>query len=256
MPVALKQIMLGGAPVSAKRYIQNGLVAMWDGIENAGWGKHDPNATTWVDLVGGVGPLMLFGNCTFPGNCLRIPNTTRSYALNTQSSVPVSLVNTSVFTIEDCFKETPRDTTSNGSFPFAICRYYDNAGNYDQRALTFDTRVQNGYGCLHYHDASWNNGAPMRTQINWSIPCTMTFLPTSHTSIQVYRNAILSTTRGGRSYRSFSAPRLGVRAVGHAFAGNTAVVLDTYNLRLYSRQLTAAEIAYNHSIDQKRFNLP
>jgi len=27
---------------------------MWDGIENAGWGVHDENATIWVDLVGGV----------------------------------------------------------------------------------------------------------------------------------------------------------------------------------------------------------
>ena len=38
--------------LSAKDYIQDGLVAMWDGIENAGWGKHDENATNWVDLVG------------------------------------------------------------------------------------------------------------------------------------------------------------------------------------------------------------
>ena len=39
---------------SARDYIQDGLVAMWDGIENAGWGKHDDNATEWVDLVNGV----------------------------------------------------------------------------------------------------------------------------------------------------------------------------------------------------------
>lgn len=37
---------------TAKDYIQNGLVAMWDGIENVGWGQHDSNATVWKDLVG------------------------------------------------------------------------------------------------------------------------------------------------------------------------------------------------------------
>ena len=39
---------------TARSYVQDGLVAMWDGIENAGWGVHDNNATNWVDLVGGA----------------------------------------------------------------------------------------------------------------------------------------------------------------------------------------------------------
>ena len=37
---------------TAKDYVQDGLIAMWDGIENAGWGVHDPNATVWRDLLG------------------------------------------------------------------------------------------------------------------------------------------------------------------------------------------------------------
>jgi hypothetical protein len=44
----------GAKGLSAKDYIQDGLVAMWDGIENAGWGVHDPSATVWKDLVGGM----------------------------------------------------------------------------------------------------------------------------------------------------------------------------------------------------------
>ena len=41
-----------GEGVNAFSYIQKGLVACYDGIENAGAGVHDPNATTWVDLTG------------------------------------------------------------------------------------------------------------------------------------------------------------------------------------------------------------
>ena len=37
---------------SAKDYVQDGLVAMWDGIENVGWGLHDPESATWVNLCG------------------------------------------------------------------------------------------------------------------------------------------------------------------------------------------------------------
>ena len=38
---------------TAARYVQNGLVACWDGYENAGAGQHNPSTTTWVDIVGG-----------------------------------------------------------------------------------------------------------------------------------------------------------------------------------------------------------
>lgn len=37
---------------TARDYVQDGLVGLWDGIENAGWGVHDSNATSWVDLTG------------------------------------------------------------------------------------------------------------------------------------------------------------------------------------------------------------
>ncbi len=35
---------------TAKDYVQNGLVSMWDGIENAGWGTHDDNLRL-IDLL-------------------------------------------------------------------------------------------------------------------------------------------------------------------------------------------------------------
>ena len=39
---------------ATSRYVQDGLVAHWDGVENAGAGApHDASASTWKDLVGG-----------------------------------------------------------------------------------------------------------------------------------------------------------------------------------------------------------
>ena len=44
----------GGGVPTARDYVQDGLIAMWDGIENAGWGVHNQNERSiWVDLVGG-----------------------------------------------------------------------------------------------------------------------------------------------------------------------------------------------------------
>ena len=40
------------AVTTAKSYIQDGLVAHWDGIENAGYGLHDDMTNVWTDLKG------------------------------------------------------------------------------------------------------------------------------------------------------------------------------------------------------------
>ena len=40
---------------TAKDYVQDGLIAMWDGIENAGYGQHtDDLSRGWIDLVSGA----------------------------------------------------------------------------------------------------------------------------------------------------------------------------------------------------------
>ena len=38
---------------SASQYVQDGLLACWDGFENAGADAHDASATVWKDLVAG-----------------------------------------------------------------------------------------------------------------------------------------------------------------------------------------------------------
>ena len=40
------------AGVTERSYVQKGLVACYDGIDNAGTGVHDSNAATWADLSG------------------------------------------------------------------------------------------------------------------------------------------------------------------------------------------------------------
>ena len=40
--------------IGADAYIQDGLLHMWDGIENAEWGLHDNNSLIWQDLVGDI----------------------------------------------------------------------------------------------------------------------------------------------------------------------------------------------------------
>ena len=66
--MAQQAAIAANAVPTARSYVQDGLVAMWDGIENAGWGVHDNNATAWVNLVGGVADMEfneIFTNYTY-----------------------------------------------------------------------------------------------------------------------------------------------------------------------------------------------
>ena len=47
-------LALNATTYTSASYVQNGLIAQWDGIDNAGTGTHDPTATTWKDLKGSL----------------------------------------------------------------------------------------------------------------------------------------------------------------------------------------------------------
>lgn len=49
---ALSHMMMDGGMKSSSDYVQDGLLAMWDGLENAGRGVHDAGSSVWVDLCG------------------------------------------------------------------------------------------------------------------------------------------------------------------------------------------------------------
>lgn len=76
---------------TAADYIQDGLIVMWDGIENAGWGVHDNNATVWKNLLGDTG--YDFPNCaSWLDNCF---NLTASYIGVLNSTEPKKRIITS-----------------------------------------------------------------------------------------------------------------------------------------------------------------
>jgi len=50
-------------------YVSDGLIAMWDGVWNAGWGIHDGASAIWRDLVGNA-DFTLTPNGSWGQNCL------------------------------------------------------------------------------------------------------------------------------------------------------------------------------------------
>ena len=75
-------LALNATTCTSASYVQSGLIAQWDGIDNQGTGTHDPNATTWKDLKGSLDmTLTAKGWWNSHGNALFVngwPTTTRS----------------------------------------------------------------------------------------------------------------------------------------------------------------------------------
>ena len=52
MGLALFAVASASAAITSRSYVPTGLVAQYDGIDNAGFGTHNPSAATWVNLTG------------------------------------------------------------------------------------------------------------------------------------------------------------------------------------------------------------
>ena len=53
-------------------YIRDGLIATWDGEWNVGFGEHDAESTTWVDLTGNGHDWALTSNYSWGEDFLNI----------------------------------------------------------------------------------------------------------------------------------------------------------------------------------------
>lgn len=208
-------------------YVADGLVAMWDGEWNAGGGVHDPNATVWKDLIGSDD--MSFNLApTVDADGFVYPNGGYS-----SSSIARTL---NAYTIEICGDLRPKGATSNDVFSF-------------QRKNATDSLYGVPYLIIYQNNPNYFY-APMSN------------VPT------VYSTVALAVDNGTTGV-SFAG---GVRLPGNNslnVADSVYVIANSlrtrtvnskarkfHNIRLYSRALTAAEIAVNHAIDKERFNLP
>ena len=214
-------------------YVQDGLVACWDGIENAGAGIHDSAATVWEDIVGGykfalTGVTVDDDRMTFAGTATSYGTLDNAggtatfgaakngtmeivYASSTNTDTQVLLQSTSGFGLAFGFYQGKiiTSTVTGSTFPFAL----DTTTNSVSIRYSSSTPVSPIY----------TNG--------WSLAAT--------SGTDAWGSANASTTF------------IGVRA---SKANNTHFAGSIYCIRLYNRQLTDEEIAANYAVDQFRFN--
>lgn len=260
MMINRRRIYNGGIKSTAKLYIQEGLIFMFDGIENAGYGKHTHIPTQIRECVNGAQinppssgtPLLL----TCEDNALYVSKENGSRWRFDVLGL-ADAINSGAITNEICCVPSTETITSYGSQEWGMIF---SIGTMRIRWLQDCTELciqRNGrLLCIPSVNArnvtAFNNYNTVGKTYTDILPS----LTTAWAKGQTYCNAIVSTGARdfwqGDTYNNSNTLYIGK---SNTSGGNHSHPYRLYNLRLYNRALTAEEIAYNHNIDKIRFNL-
>lgn len=214
--------------LSSRSYVQDGLVAMWDGIENAGWGVHDANATEWKDLIGS-NDMQFVGSKTIQNDGILFGDS--GY------SISGGYYNLSAFTLE-----VVGDLRYlGGSVGNDVFSFQRNSVNDSNAGLPLFAGTNNYYSSLPY--------SAMSTFVGTLASACQSV---SSNSFSVYRNgSFVNTASGVNSNYS----NLYVMCNSLRTRTQYSKARKFNGVRLYNRAMTAAEIAANYVIDKARFNI-
>lgn len=222
---------------TARDYVRDGLIAMWDGIENAGYGTHDPNATVWKDLSGnGYDLIGLF-----------------SWAQNASSSSD-TIANPFLDYIKDHFLDSG----------FSVCvNLIVSVPRYNRGVYNILTDGIDGTFAIR---SDKNAVAENETQIMYWMPRTGSQriilgrggIDYELSIYQIFDNFKSKTILNNlnrvmpANYGTKSTPYVGnVTSANFVFTPGIKI----HNLYFYERPLSDAEIAANYAIDKARFGL-
>ena len=238
---------VGSSFPSASSYVQNGLVEMWDGIENADWGKHDSQATVWKDLVG--------------THDISIPaGAGMSWGTDYLHRGLAGLINTGVACVSPNYTVEMVVDVSSDNTPSANGRLFGSSrGN---TRFEVDVYSQNPTAGPRLFIKRATSSSP------GSFLCS--FGRSSFSGVWCVRYSIdsdgfitVSDSASGKAYRLNSAVDTVYYSganliIGSWTNGNTVqgpLVCNIHCIRIYSRVLTDEEVKKNALIDKERFGL-
>ena len=235
-------------PVTSSSYVQDGLMAQWDGINNAGTGTHDPTATTWKDLAGN-NDLTIVGGLHAEGRNAEWRRGIALYfnnvSLGKAAACGVDGIVPKYKTIEVVYKMTSRtgrimfwggDRSRYVVFDHSAYTYPFSMVYFDGREVTRDDKTY--WAKVKTYD-------PTSAVATYDDNDTVTdvFIDGAGKS----DNRLYNTWGDGDNRVTLGWRSVDTASAGYGWDG------EVYAIRLYNRVLTAQEIARNHAIDVKRF---
>ena len=234
MAVAACVCALGAMAATTDDYVQTGLVAMWDGRENAGPGRHNLNVTVWKDLVGGrefklnnvaIGDdrLVFSGNNSCYGE-LSADDTVATFEAAKDGTLEIVLISN-----DDTNQKVALHSSAASGIAFGALA---NSGSTYQLVTTCGKAAPitlfNWKGAVNTFAVTYENASPQPTYVNGG-------------------EATMSTTTS-----NFGSPGTGT-ILGNRNAKTQAFKGSICAIRLYSTKLTPEQIAANRAVDEKRF---
>ena len=219
----------GGGVPTARDYVQDGLIAMWDGIENAGWGKHSNAAP--VDLINGV-KLTAIGSPVITDITFDTPTGAYYYADIKDFRDAVAAKRFTFESVMSCVR-----ANNNGIFSIG------------DRGIWI-------YGNIDYNVSTVNVNA-----VNYTQAIIPYYLNDGVFRISVVGDTAPKVIIGTTEYSGYYGTLTSISETRCYIGGMqnislfSAALKSFRNIRLYSRALTADEIAANYAIDKARFNI-
>ena len=225
---------------SASLYVQDGLIACWDGIENAGAGIHDPAAAVWKDLVAGrefalTGVTVNDDRMTFAGSATSFGNlsaadTTSTFVAAKNGTMEIVYASPTIVSGQNY--QILLQSTASAGLAFGL---YNSSS-----IIAYTTSTTTGKPVLSFTSGTATNSVSVR----YSSCVPASAIANGETQSFLSRNDYWgSPDASGTTF-------IGVRA---SKANNTHFPGSIYCIRLYNRQLTDEEIVANHAIDNMRF---
>lgn len=239
-------------------YVQDGLIAHWDAIDNVGTGVHDASATTWKDLTG-LHPDMVFPNGTLIGenyyDMTGASGGTGGYVTNI-ADIATAIMN------KACTVEIVCDFRSQVEDGTLFCCYESTVSKCILwvRSNKGDNSVY-ANGCIGSTDYCGrgngenffkiDNGCLNEPRI-YAIRC-------NGSAAKIYRNGIdTSKSISSSGLASVDASKAWF-CIGRRYAaaspGPAVADMKVYAVRIYNRVLSPAEIMINAKTDDSRFGL-
>lgn len=217
---------------TAADYVQEGLFLMYDGIENAGWGVHDPDATSWIDLVNGI-TISVNG---FNSDCaiMKTVSLTDAALLDALASPNMTV---EMFTVCGV---SPLSSRISPIMVMPETSYF----NVNYYRWGTSVNYTTGFRHLFGKQNNWYIYFPREGDVE-TIRFTLT---RDGTTVKAYYYN--GTSLDAYSYLA-TEPTVSPTELRFWRAGDPEV----YFVRIYNRTLSEAEVSYNFLIDKARFGL-
>ena len=236
------------AALGPSDYVQNGLVAIYDGVYNAkdaaGVPFHDASATTWANLANGCGDFALPGGSTTIGPS----NITLQTATAIAPGCTIARASGNI-TLETCVKSESASASGNQKLFLEIL---------NRAGVGYDARDNYHFSVYVLNASSPTYGSAKKVYHKCTGANFPAYAPSIHSVSWVSANGVNGTIRadgesGGSLSQFYTAPTAADPPDGGFRIGNADVSYTYFCIRVYNRGLADDERNLNAAIDAVRF---